>query len=337
MTTNDKLGLGVIGCGHIATQRVAQWESAGKVEIIVGLDPSTPHFERFSGSLAAGPARAESIDTLLAKFREQLDAVYIATPHNCHAFQAEAALRAGLDVLVEKPMAYSLADARAIEAAARDTDRVLIVAFNGSLSPKLRATSDAVRAGKFGRLLAISGHVSENWAGTYAGHWKQEPGISGGGFLLDSGSHALNAIVDLAGCGVESVSAVLSEVKPGVEVTASLSGRMRNGALLALCACGDTAPPCLGEVTMFCERAVVTVDPWGKRPSTVRRDACSPVEEVPYGEERELIDLFTDVRSGRIENPSPISRNVEFARLWAATRESASHAGRPVHVDEMGG
>jgi predicted dehydrogenase len=335
MTEATVLRLGVVGCGHIATEQVVKWQTAGRVDVVAGVEPNAPQFDRFAKSFPTPPVQADSLEALLADLGEAVDAIYIATPHAFHAEQAKTALLAGKNVLLEKPMAFDLADARAIEAAAETSGATLVVAFNGSLSPHLRVTSEALAAGEFGQIHTISALVSENWAGLYDGHWKQNPEISGGGFLLDSGSHALNAIIDVAGCGIESVSAQFSEKKPGVEISAALSGRMQNGALVSLTACGDTAPPCLGQLTLFCETAVLTVDPWGKR-ATIVRDA-SGERELSSGPARQLIDLFIDVCAGRIENPSPIARNIEFARLWAATRQSAANAGQPVTIQDMEG
>lgn len=337
MKQEDQLCLGVIGCGGIATQQVAQWVKSGKVQVVAGVEPDADQFGRFSEALGSNPQNAPTVDALLENFGADIDAVYIATPHAYHAEQAIASLRAGLNVLLEKPMAFRLSEAEAIQVAERESGKVLVVSFNGSLSPKLRATTAALAAGEFGRILAISGIVSENWASLYDQHWKQKPDISGGGFLLDSGSHAINAIIDVAGCGIETISAQFSGTKPSVEITAAISGKMQNGALLTLTACGNTVPPCLGELTLFCENAILRVDPWGNRPTLVRKENSANETEIPFGKARQLIDLFQDVCAGRLENPSPVDRNVEFARLWAAARMSAEMDGKSIHISALEG
>ncbi|SDQ15935.1 Gfo/Idh/MocA family oxidoreductase [Pseudovibrio sp. Tun.PSC04-5.I4] len=338
MVQAEVIRLGVVGCGHIATEQVAQWEQTGKVKVVCGVEPNEEQFQRFSQSLTnSDPKFAKNIEAMLQTYGSELDAVYIATPHAFHAAPAKAALTFGLNVLLEKPMAFTAEEAEAIQAAVEASGKTLVVSFNGSLSPKMRAASAALARGDFGKIHTIAGLVSENWSGLYEGHWKQKPEISGGGFLLDTGSHALNAIIDVAGCGIESVSAQFSEKHEGCEISAVLSGRMQNGALVSLTACGDTAPPCLGELTLFCEKAVVRIDPWGKRPAMVRTSAEEPEQIIEFGEEKQLIDLFISVCNGEMENPSPVERNVEFARLWAATRASASQKGAIVHVKEVVG
>jgi predicted dehydrogenase len=322
--------LGVVGCGHIATEQASAWAAASKILVTAGLEPNTEQFERFAAGFTQRPRRAETLADLLDG---TLDAIYIATPHAFHAEQAIAALDAGLDVLLEKPMAYTLRDARAIEAAAASSRKTLVVAFNGSLAPNIRAASAALQAGTYGRVKTISGTVSENWAHIYSNHWKQNVKLSGGGFLLDTGSHALNAVLDVAGCGFESLSARLSGNKPGIETSAVISGQMENGALVALAACGDTVAPCFGELSVFCENAVLRLDPWGQRPSMVRTGGGET--ELAAEKSRTLIDLFLDVRAGRIENPSPVERNVDFARLWQAIGLSSQKDGAPVTLSDL--
>ncbi len=328
MPPAEAIRIGVIGCGHIASSQIMKWQAAGKVRVIAGVEPDGTQFARFASGLEPVPTHARSIEELVSENSQSLDAVYIATPHVLHAAQTIAALRAGLDVLLEKPMACTIADACMIERTVAETGKTLVVSFNGSLSSGIRAASDAVANGDLGELHCIAGTASENWAALYSGHWKQDPKISGGGFLLDSGSHLLNMVLDIAGCGLDTVSARFAEISPNVEVAAALSGQLQNGALVSLVACGNTVPPCLGELVFFFDRAVLRIDPWGKRPATVRRSMDLVEQEMPRGEELHLIDLFREVCMGRIANPSPASRNVEFARLWTAIRKSADHGGQ---------
>lgn len=328
--------LGVVGCGHIATQQVAEWVECGKAAVLVGVEPDVEQFARFAISVRGEPEKASSLDAMLRIYGPMLDAVYIATPHAFHGLQTVAALNAGLNVLLEKPMSFKLKEARSIEAAVQRSGRHLVIAFNGSLSPILRATSDAVASGVYGKLLALSGVVSEDWSALYKGHWKQESEISGGGFLLDTGSHALNAILDLANCGIDTLSAQFTGEKPTVELVASISGRMQNGALISLLACGDTSPPCQGEITVFCEKAILRVDPWGQRETTVCHKPGGEEHVLAADSSRSLIDVFTDICAGRMVNPSPASRNVEFARLWESAFRSASLGGQLQHVSQSG-
>ncbi|MEF2552455.1 Gfo/Idh/MocA family oxidoreductase [Aurantimonas sp. A2-1-M11] len=80
----------------------------------------------------------------------EIDAVYVATPNFRHREFAEPALKAGIHVLLEKPMAASLADAEAIEAAARASGAKLMVAYRLHCEPGTLAIVEAIRAGEIG-------------------------------------------------------------------------------------------------------------------------------------------------------------------------------------------
>ena len=130
---------------------------------------------------------------------ERLDAVMIITPHALHFEQASAALEAGLDVYLEKPMVLDAGQAVELIRTRDRTGRLLVVGFQGSLSPQVRAASALLRAGKLGAILNIEGVVWQDWQANSAGTWRQDPAMSGGGFFFDTGAHMLNTIADLAG------------------------------------------------------------------------------------------------------------------------------------------
>ena len=113
-----------------------------------------------------------------------------AAPNALHAPQALAALAAGKHVLVEKPMATSIADADAMIAAARAHGRVLLVGHMWRYRPEVIALREDIRAGRFGaieRTRSHGCHVNFAPAG-----WFLEPALSGGGALIDLGIHAID-------------------------------------------------------------------------------------------------------------------------------------------------
>lgn len=330
----ERLRLAVIGCGHIAAEQVSAWENAGEVVVVDGVEPNPEKFETFAARLRhSEPNRYSDVESLLnANNAGTIDAAYIATPHAFHAQQAIACLNAGLDTLLEKPMALTLDEAETIADAVERSGATFVVAFNGSLSPHIQNTAERVAAGEFGEIKGIAVQVSEDWGRRYRDHWKQDPTVSGGGFLLDTGAHAINAVLHLSGCGVARVSARFESPTEGCEITASLSGVMDNGALLSLMACGDTSPPCTGEVTLYCQNATVSCDPWGRRPTQVRGLEAAKLDGPAETTTPLLISIFKQVRNGELPNPSPAERSVEFARVWQATKLSAQNGGAPIDV-----
>ena len=95
--------------------------------------------------------------------QEELDAVYVATRVESHAEIVLAALRAGLHVIVEKPMATSVQECRRMVAAAKKADRLLAVDFESRYIPGFRQIRDWIAAGRLGKIGAI--HMDHFWDG----------------------------------------------------------------------------------------------------------------------------------------------------------------------------
>jgi predicted dehydrogenase len=181
---------------------------------------------------------------LIAEYGAELDAVFIITPHALHHAQTKACLEAGIDVLLEKPMVMTAAEAHSLIETRDRTGRLLVVAFQGSLSPQVRLASRLLRTNEFGRILTISGLVWQDWGPITANTWRQEPALSGGGFLFDTGAHLLNTIADLAGEDFSEVAAWFVHNGRPVETLAVAMGRLNSGGLVTFHACGEAIPSC---------------------------------------------------------------------------------------------
>jgi predicted dehydrogenase len=271
--------------------------------------------------------------TLIAEFSAELDAVFIITPHAFHHVQAKACLEAGIDVLLEKPMVMTAAEARSLIETRDRTGRLLVVAFQGSLSPQVRLASRLLRANEFGRILTISGLVWQNWGPVTVNTWRQEPALSGGGFLFDTGAHLLNTVADLAGEDFGEVAAwfVHHGGRP-VETLAVVMGRLASGGLVTFHACGETIPSCASEIRVFCEKAILHTGIWGET-LAVQYNGDEPPAPIPVPPSGGVWEQFLEVRSGRLPNPSPAEVGLRMAKLWDAIRASASQNGIPVKCE----
>ena len=89
----------------------------------------------------------------------------------------------------------------------------LVVAYQGSLSPLVDKAAAMIRSNELGELRSIQGLVWQNWKERYAGHWKQKVEISGGGFLIDTGVHLLNALCHTMKGPPEKVCAMSDETR----------------------------------------------------------------------------------------------------------------------------
>jgi predicted dehydrogenase len=112
------------------------------------------------------------------------------------------ALSAGAHVIVEKPMATSLADACAMLAAARSANRMLAVYHNRRFDPWLVAAKQVVDSGRLGKLVEVSGSWPDN---APADSWRRRK-LESGGLFFDLGAHLVDYLTVLAGATPARVS-----------------------------------------------------------------------------------------------------------------------------------
>jgi predicted dehydrogenase len=126
-----------------------------------------------------------------------IDAVVIGTPNALHAPQTIACLEAGKHVLVEKPMATTLAEADAMCRAADASDGRLMVAHCWRFHEDVRALRRRIEAGDLGEVVKTRGYgVHAGWGPS---GWFTDPQLAGGGALLDMGVHAIDTARYLLG------------------------------------------------------------------------------------------------------------------------------------------
>lgn len=323
------LRLGVIGAGLKAADYAQGWAKMSEVEIVAAAEVNPPALDRFCKVCeAAGAARPQEFsdaDAMLAAMQGRMDAVYVSTPHVFHGANALAVVEAGYDLLLEKPMVTTQDEAMALLEAEERTGRTVVVAFQGGLSPLVHDTRERARRGEFGNLVSVNASVWEGWADNYAGQWKQDPAISGGGFMFDTGAHMMNTVCVLADAEFERVSAYMNNRGLRVDLATAVAARLSNGALVTFNAAGEGPPGCASAITFFYSKAIVRIDAWGKW-----REIGGVREE---GEVRDTpIQTFMAVREGRLQNPSTVENGLRFARLWDAIKLSASRDGEAVSV-----
>lgn len=203
----------VIGCGLIARRaHLPGFAGCDEAEVAAVV----------SGRIETARAAAAEfgVARVLGSWQEavtdpEIDAVDICTPNALHGPIAVAAARAGKHVLVEKPMALSLAEADAMVAAAHVAGVVLMVAHNQRFVPAFAAAKRAIDEGLIGRPFAARGvfmHAGpdETWGATSDWFWREE--TAGGGAMLDLGVHMIDLVRWLIGRPVRAVTAMTARV-----------------------------------------------------------------------------------------------------------------------------
>jgi predicted dehydrogenase len=324
----------IVGCGGMARHHLRNLlKQQDTTDIAVVCEPSAEAYaataEVFAAAGLQPPPNEPDLTQLLETWGPALDAAFIITPHALHHDQARACMEAGLDVLLEKPMVMSAAEARSLIAARDETGRLLVVAFNGSLSPQIRQAASMLRSGELGDILTISATVWQNWGPNTAGTWRQDPPLSGGGFMFDTGAHMLNTVADLAGADFAQVAAWTDDCGRPVETLATVMARLETGAMVTMTGCGETIPSCASSIYVFCSRGIIYTDAWGKW-LKVQKHGRKRLRTVRVPESLGVWEQFLAVRDERIDNPCPPEVGLRMALLWDAIRTSAAQGGTPI-------
>ena len=130
---------------------------------------------------------------------DEVDAVIVAVPNLHHAPLAIAAMQAGKDVLVEKPMALTVAECDRMLDAARRHDRVLQVGFVERGSAVAETARAFIESERLGRLYHIKANYYRRRGIPGLGGWFTTKAMSGGGPLIDIGVHVIDLVMHLAG------------------------------------------------------------------------------------------------------------------------------------------
>ena len=186
-TTTSPLRIGMIGAGGIAATQMKALASRKDTHLVALADIDQKTLD-LRGDTFGVAARYTDFRQMLRK--EHLDAVSICTPNLAHADAAVAALKAGLHVLCEKPMAHTASAAKRMLETANQTGQKLVIGFQYRFNPKTQFLRNAVQNGelgniRFGRVQALRRRGIPNW-GVFG---RKE--LQGGGPLIDIGVHVL--------------------------------------------------------------------------------------------------------------------------------------------------
>lgn len=266
---------GIIGCGDVVEHKSgpALMQAAGSSVVAV---------MRRDGAKAADVARRYRIprwyndaDALLAD--PAVNAVYIATPPDSHAGLTLRAARAGKRVLVEKPMARTVAECEAMIAAC-DAARVpLHVAYYRRFYPKFQAAKQLIGAGGIGCPVSVTLQMAKPKATAPPSGplpWRLRPEISGGGLFMDTGVHRLDITLYLLGdmADVRGQTANLSHSSPADDSVAFTFRLADSGALGTVTCHFGLAPVRRDRLEIVGTDAVLLFDSFDDPFFTVQRE-----------------------------------------------------------------
>lgn len=349
MTVSEKVRIAIVGAGEMGARTSEGIANADLAEHAMTMDTS----EDLAAGLAATYSVPYTTDFEDVLRESRVDAVYIAVPHYLHAPLAIAALRAGKHVLVEKPIATTLADADAMIAAAAASGRVLAVAYLAQIDRLAQQARQLIMSGAIGkvtgtRIVARSDKPGSYWSGGYTGRaktdWRTRREAAGGGILIMNTSHDLNTVRFVTGLEVSRVYCELDTfVTPvTVEDFVAVVYRYQNGAIGSLEAGSAVRgrDPIHEPDRIYGERGQILL---GRSPQIYLSEAFEgfspgkwhalegPRMEDSVEERTALIDSFVAAVQGR--RPPAVSGmdGRAILEIVVAAYHSALH-GRPVHL-----
>lgn len=192
-TRPDATGVAVLGAGWITALHVPVLHALPEARVAVVASRTAAAAERRAWSVGADHATFDDVRTVVG--RPDVGAVLVAGPPSVHAAHAVAALEAGRPVIVEKPLASTLAGADAVVEAARRAGRAVAYAENYAYAPVIAEARRLVDGGAVGtvRSVRVSMHHGRPAYGSFL-----DPAY-GGGALFDLGAHAVWWVLALAG------------------------------------------------------------------------------------------------------------------------------------------
>lgn len=241
-------GAGLIGQAHI---RVLQASPGCALSAVVDPSPAAA-----AVAAQAGVPLFTSLDALLANDRP--DGVILATPNALHLPQALQCIAAGVPVLVEKPIATTVAEGQTLVDAAERAGARVLIGHHRAHSPIMAKAKQVVASGQLGRLVSVMGSATFFKPDHYFddGPWRREPG---GGPILINLIHEVHNLRMLCG-EIVAVQAFASNAIRGfaVEDTVAINLRFASGALGSFMLSDTAACPRSWEQTSQENKAYAT-------------------------------------------------------------------------------
>jgi predicted dehydrogenase len=327
-----KLRMGMIGGGpgsFIGRIHRMAAELDGEIQLVCGAFSSDPEKSRTAGAaMHLEPGRVYGSYAEMIESEQRLPAdrrmnfVAIVTPNHVHYEPALLALQSGFDVVVDKPLCFSLDEARSLEKEVARTGRLLAVTYTYSGYPLVKEMRALIADGRIGKVRKVYVEYPQGWlatdlerSGNKQADWRTDPKRSGaGGAIGDIGTHAAHLAEYATGLRISAVNAMLNTVVAGrrLDDDASMLLRFDNDATGVLMA----TQVAVGEennlnIRIYGEKGGVEwhqVEPntlvlrWPDRPSEVLRagwgylsSAAQSNTRTPPGHPEGYLEAFANI------------------------------------------
>lgn len=219
----------------------------GEIELVCGAFSIIPQESKDTGaSLYLNPARVyNTYQEMFEKEKDlpadqRMDFVSVVTPNHVHFGPSKMALESGFHVLVEKPIAFSLDEAKTLKKLVEKSGLLLGLTHTYTGYPLVKEAKAMVKAGKLGKIRKVFVEYPQGWlatllegTGNMQASWRTDPKQSGmGGAIGDIGTHAANLAEYITGAKITEICVMLNAVVKGraIDDDCSMLVKFENGA-----------------------------------------------------------------------------------------------------------
>ena len=180
------INVGLIGCGLIGRRRAEALSGIANLIICYDRNPkaSIKMSEDFSCDIA------DNIDSMLNM--SQLNVIFIATQHDSLSKLSKKAIEKGKSVFIEKPGGIDYVTLKEVEEIAKDSNLHIHVGYNHRYHPAVRKAIQIFHSGEIGKIMFLRARYGHGGRAGYNNEWRANKTLSGGGELIDQGTHLLD-------------------------------------------------------------------------------------------------------------------------------------------------
>ncbi len=237
---DKKIRYGIIGFGSFAERAIAPAIRASAHSELVAIQKRSLEAARQKATEHNIPLAFDSVEKLVR--HQDVDAVFIVSANACHCSETLAAARAKKHVLVEKPMALNVAEAKKMIEACKKQRVKLMVGHMIRFSPLAHRIREVILSGTIGRVTYVRTDFVYDGRTSHR-RWLQDMRVAGGGPLFDIGVHCLDTLRYILQKEIVSLSSHLEPypTKTRTESTVSLSLKFSGGTIASIY-CSYDAP-----------------------------------------------------------------------------------------------
>lgn len=288
----SKKKIGIVGCGSIAEiAHLPAISKSNQATLAAVCDIDEDHVRHIAGKWKA--------ERWFTDYREMfsridLDAVIIATPNNLHRNQCVAAAKAGVHVLVEKPLSVTIEEAQDIVDACHRAGVKLMVGCDRRFWTQNQWAKSLIDDGVIGRVLMSRASLHEHWH-NYQNHvarttFRLDAKVAGGAALIDTGAHAIDLLSWLNGSPIKRAIGIaerlaMPESYTSCDDTALIMVEFENGAYGTIScnrfshAVNQATELCGTEGTIF--TATDAMNPFQSSPMAVYTNKDYSIDTLP--------------------------------------------------------